>query len=201
MSARRSKEDLLLDSVMDALADMVDLTCADMLPLWLRASRSVRASLCKTRTMEVPPYPLRLQAVQRPTKSKYMALAGWRHCVVWLRLLEEPCLFDAPQDLECMRLTYFQPCVNEQPYSYSQRTSVTPDMPRGLTVSEVRTSARGACMSSISALREEYQRQQNRRDQERMDFVLLGLKDSLRDVLKLPDDFDVRVEDVYEEQR
>src|SRR5262245_53158708 len=78
----------LLDQLMDALGDMVEMTCPMMRVFWLDHSRAARQELCE-QLEPLPEYPAYLRALgAKATRSKYRAFAGWRHVVVWRALLD-----------------------------------------------------------------------------------------------------------------
>jgi hypothetical protein len=175
----------LLDEVMVALGDMVDMTCAAMRPLWLRASLRVRKELVR-RPFDAPECPASLANYGRSSRSKYTALAGWRHSVVWLALLEQQDTFGEREALEALRVVYFQQYPkNSPPFSYAQRTSDAPGRPRGQSVENLRAWAVEGCAATIRSLLEERLRFHQQRDGGRLDFVQLGLPIRLRDFLKL----------------
>ncbi len=175
----------LLDELLEALGDMVDMTCPSMRPLWLRASREARQMLVH-RPSDLPDYPRHLLRVGSSTRSKYQTLAGWRHAVVWQDLLERGDIFEDPDESQALKLVYFQPYPeNRPPYSYSGRRSDAPGRPPDQSSGNLSAWAALGCLSVLRALFAAEERYLTQRDEGRLDFVKLGLKRSLRDVLKL----------------
>lgn len=126
-------EDLLND-LADALEEMTNKTCADMRVLWLEGTKKLRQKYLPAPNAEVPDH---LKKRSPSFRSKYQALARWRHGVVWQKLLESP--DKLPQDVkdaeeyaeflenqDLLQAIYFEPCANEPPYSYSQKKSASP---------------------------------------------------------------------------
>ncbi|TXD34252.1 hypothetical protein FRC98_18835 [Lujinxingia vulgaris] len=133
-----NSEDIQLrDELADALREMVDLTCPSMLPLWLEATKRLRGNYFDAATPELPAYLKR--AMSDSSRSKYKALAKWRHCVVWQSLLVDDPEVSVEEDnllqrelgayaetRPTLQAIYFSPCDDTPPYSFSQKKSDAP---------------------------------------------------------------------------
>jgi hypothetical protein len=182
----------ILGQVLDALDKMVQLSCIDMLPLWLRASLRVRQDLLK-RPLKAPEYPGHLAGrSHRGSQTKYKALAGWRHVVVWREALSRLEDLGCPDALNALKMVYFQPYPrNKPPYSFSRKTSAAPGFPVGQDVETVRAFAERGIIETLKILLKDRESLQGNGDGRELDVLELGLKKSLVDVLKLEESSDV----------
>ncbi|MDD9936666.1 MAG: hypothetical protein OXT09_23845 [Myxococcales bacterium] len=100
----------LIDELAVALERMVDATCPSMRAHWLMATRRQRRDLpdAMTQHASIPPGLARFKKARR---SKYEALATFRHAVVW-RL--PPAQWD-PQTPAGQE--YFSPCRDSPPFT------------------------------------------------------------------------------------
>jgi hypothetical protein len=195
-------EEELVDELADALRDMAQKTCRDMMFLWLDLTEDLREDFdCDGSfpdTSGVPGYAERSAS----WKSKYKALAGWRHAVVWQALETEglPETIDdwEPDDddvvaeleqypvrtREAMRRIYFQEYPrNESPYSWSKKTSEIIDDPNE-SVDNLRLEAMRGCWSSLQMLERIWSETSLRK---RSEFLYLGMRGTLSDLLKFDD--------------
>lgn len=169
----------LIDEVMDALGEMVEMTCPTMRVLWLEHSRAVREELC-TEPEALPDYPeYLLGAPNKSKRSRYRALSGWRHVVVWLSLVDR----STP-----MGRIYFQPFPEDRPpFSYSRRTSSAPGVTPDANVSRLRSQAAQQIKGTLERLRPASTEPGTLTGRQRRMFMDLGRERGLRDILKLED--------------
>lgn len=196
----------LLDELAEALGEMVGMTCKAMSFLWLEHSRKKRAKLGVDAEFpdvsEVPGYVDRSSSWQ----TKYKALAGWRHAVVWQRLhddelpktladwnptddnVETEVLRYPTDSREAMRRVYFEPFPdNEPPYSWASRSS--PQTKAGESATELRRESMRGCWASLHLLKEIWSQVWHVAEggDPREVFLQLGMYGTLSDVLKFDD--------------
>lgn len=177
--------DRLQDRLAEALGQMVEMTCPAMRALWLALSRKERERQFDPVSMPSV-YPEHLLQIRASSRTKYQALAGWRHVMVWQGLLdEEP--GSGTEQHSAMRRIFFTPCPNDPPFSYSSKASDIPDLRRGEAPGLIKREAKAACWRSIKRLCELCREKLALGDEEVAAFVRLGFRDSLNDVLKLED--------------
>jgi hypothetical protein len=180
------EENRVLDELLDVLDEVVKTSgCRDMVPLWLLATRAARAS--HFRSSDAPAFhvPSHILAWLKPMRSKYAALAGWRHAVLMERILDA---LD-PKVAPAVTAMYFTACPeNAPPYSWSRASARHPDANSWPSPSVFDTKARRGCRDSVGILldRSEGIRQGANAVQEaRADIIEAGARDgTLRDVLR-----------------
>jgi len=188
----------LLDSLAVALGEMVDMTCPDMRPLWLELSLPVRHRLLEGAGERLPEVPERLKVpISKASRSKYKSLAGWRHTLVWQGWLLAPepgrkTQTGTPDARGAVAAIYFTPYpLNRPPYAFSGQTSAIPGLDSTVSsVGRLRALARRGCWESIKWIRGRYRYLQSAELDDDLEFLELGLKRSLRDVLKLEKHWD-----------
>ena len=182
--AGRSGVDALLDEVLEVLGDMVEVTCPSMRPLWLDLTRGMRAEMLEE-PVAIPAYPPHLLQAGKASRSKYRALAGWRHAVVWQDLLDAG---DGGR-LEALELIYFQPYPEDRPpYAYSARSSAAPGVSTDASIARVRQVARREARDTLVRLASrwiELFEAGSKAAAYSREFLALSRRASLRDVLKL----------------
>lgn len=179
--------DDLYGRLMVALGDMVEMTCPSMRPLWLHLSQSARAAIVG-KPEEMPSLPAHL-LTRPPARSKYEALAGWRHAVVWQGILESGEGAASPSHA-AMRRIYFQPCPNVPPFSYSSAAGALPDLGPKEVPSCVKDRAKRGCWRAVEALFALFREAEALGDDDIAAFIRLGFRGSLKDVLKLEGHWD-----------
>lgn len=179
-----AEEIQLTNELLDAL-DEVEATsgCLDMIPLWFLATREPRAEFLKSDGViqNVPPH---IKGWRPPKRSKYTALAAWRHAVLWQRLLDGLVqkYRNAVQDL------YFTPFPeNQPPYSWSRASSRAPGAGRYSSPSVLDDRARRGCAQLLEQLtaRAEPPDGASLLDEARAAFIARGARKTLRDVLRI----------------
>ena len=180
------EENALLDEILEVLDQVVETSgCRDMWHLWLRDTDRIRRELIRSVPERVTGVPDHLQAFSRSKRSKYGALAAWRHAVLMADALE-----DDEIDERCgqaVRDIYFTPFPeNKPPYSWSKCSSSCPgarcwDSP---TVLDLR-AAQG-CRDSVERLKARVDEDagQSVADELRRRLLERGTRDTLRDVLR-----------------
>jgi hypothetical protein len=142
------EEERLLDELLDVL-DLVTSTsgCADMVPLWLEATKRPRAvhfRPASSPTLAVPPH---IRAWGRSMRSKYAALAAWRHAVLAERILEAI----GSAAAAAVQAMYFTPVeANEPPYSWSKASSRHPMAREWPSANVFDDQARRGCRDSVA---------------------------------------------------
>ena len=183
----------LESEIMDALSDMVASSCPSMRAVWLRHSRNARklvfgsdgasAGLLDER------YPAALLGYTKGSRSKYGALAGWRHCVVWRDVATQLLRHVSPEAIDALERVYFSSYeLDAPPFCYSR--NVSDIVRRGETRSGLKGLAQEGAKASVEALRLEYDRSGGLGEDDALEFLALGLKKSLVDVLKIEDHVD-----------
>ena len=186
----------LNDALSAALEEMIEATCLDMLPLWLEATQRLRKKYFDKAIPEVPDH--LKQGFSDSTRSKYKALAKWRHGVFWQDLLVEE-FRDSPkegsllhgelrryaEDMPTLRAIYFSPCENEPPYSYSQKKSAASGIDIGIDSEDaiIRRCVRAAWIT-IKLIELRWREEEGG---PKSDFLKAAVPKTLNDVLKLSD--------------
>lgn len=185
------EEGQLVGELAAALEEVVETSgCLDMLPLYLQATSRLRHEFLAEdpwgRT--APPLTPRLAAMVKGSRSKYGALAAWRHAVLWRRTRER---ID-PDFRTAMDTLYFTPYAqNAPPYAWSRRSSEAPGADRFTSPNELDRFAREGCWEVVLKLREECgPGAGNLRDEAQRAFVRAGVRKSLRDVLRLEEQWE-----------
>ena len=146
------EENRLLDELLDVLDDVVRTSaCRDMAPLWLLATRAARAE--HFRAPEAPPLqvPPHIRAWAKSMRSKYAALAAWRHAVLLERILDA---LD-PVQSRAVEAMYFTPAEeNAPPYSWSRASARHPAANEWPSASSFDLKARRGCRDSVALLRD-----------------------------------------------
>lgn len=186
-----AERDSLVDELATALDEMVRKSCAEMAPLWIRATRQARTGLGDAQVTELGFAPSqRYLALSKGARSRYAQLAAWRHAVLWQAILRD---LDDPDHAEAVQTVYFTPYPHDAPpYAWSQRVSDAPGIERFPSPSTLKNWSKEGCWRSVALLRALRRRLLDDGSwgaELRADLLKAGCRDSLRDVLKL-DDFD-----------
>ncbi len=191
VSARLTFEgkNILLEELAEALQDMLDTTCADMVPLWLEATSRARRELGSAEPLQMSDDARqRLLALGKASRSKYRSLAVWRHAVLWHRLRR---WVSDPVFERAMEIVYFTPYPsNDKPYAWTRNASEAPgvgefDGPRQLK----HLAKEGAyeLLMHLRELRAAWERDGRWAEVARLDLTRAAVSGSAWDVLKLDD--------------
>lgn len=179
------ERDHLTEEIASALEQMMDLTCAEMGPLWLEATRQQRVHLGTVNELPFRPSPKYL-ALNKSSRSKYRGLAAWRHAVMWQDVLVEVADGDYRAATEAM---YFTPYpANEPPYAWSRSGERAPGVASFGTATTLKDYAKEGAWHTVAALRRrarELEANGSWHFEVRAGLVRVGCRDSLVDVLKL----------------
>lgn len=185
------KQDTWLDAVMDALDAMVARTCPSMRTLWLAATLKRRRHWLgdDVTTLPASVVPPGWRNLSKSSRSKYGALAVWRHAVVWklLHFLERT---GAPR-YEELQSIWFSPYPDDlPPFAWSQRLTQAPSTGRATDLR--RRLAADACCQTILELRSLVERRDfdargSMPDMREDDLLVDATRETLLDVLKLQD--------------
>lgn len=179
------EEDALLDELLDVLDKVVEVTgCRDMVPLWLIATREPRARNIRSADGPLLVVPPHIRAWAKSQRSKYAALAAWRHTVLAERILD----FLDPGPARAVTAMYFTTTDNEPPYSWSKASSRHPKAGEWPSASLFDRRAQQGCRDTVRAIhnRLEAQRQgASAAVEARVDILETGARDgTLRDLLR-----------------
>jgi hypothetical protein len=180
------EEDRLAGELAEALERMVDTSgCLDMVPLWLRATQRIRGEFLRRRDEPTPALSPGLRQLGKSSRSKYGALAAWRHAVLWLSVHRDIDQAAAAGMVD----VYFTPYDrNAPPYSWSGASSRAPGIRQYRGPAELDELARQGCWATIVALRERAARAGLHRSVEaeaRQAFIKVAVRTTLRDVLRI----------------
>ena len=183
----------LVEELATALEAMLDRTCADMGPLWLQATASARRYLGPHGVPELGFQPSeRYLRLGKGSRSKYRALAAWRHGALWRDALREDVLGDRAHD--AVAAVYFTPYPsNAPPYAWSRSAAEAPGVERFDGPADLKDEAKGGCWRLVAHLAAEQRRlgpDGDQRDwpaQVRARLLRPACRTSLRDLLKLED--------------
>lgn len=175
--------DPLVDELAEALEGLLESSgCPDMAPLWWHSTREARAEWLPAPASEPLLLSPRLRAMGKSSRSKYRVLAAWRFDVILERL--------APEDerqATAVRAIYFTPYDrNAPPYAWSSRVGSSPGGFGTPTRLKMLTTA--GCWDLVRQLRsrvEDLREQLDRATFCRAEIIEAGLRDTLKDVLKL----------------
>ncbi|MCK6502768.1 hypothetical protein L6R53_05115 [Myxococcota bacterium] len=186
-----AEEAELVDELARALEAVVDTSgCRDMLSLYLLATQQPRREFLADDPWgrSAPPLSPRLAGMVKGSRSKYGALAAWRHAVLWREVRDRV----DPHFCEAMDVLYFGPYAeNAPPYAWTRRSSEAPGADRFSGPNELDRFAREGCWSTVQVLREVARSGGGSvRDEARRAFVRAGVKRSLRDVLRLEEQWE-----------
>lgn len=169
----------LLDELLDALTRMVVLTCPSMRPLWLGATVRQRRAAFAGVPQQRAELPDAFASWAKAKRSKYQALALFRHTVVWR--------VDEARWNEQTRAGrgYFTPCADEPPFTNTAEFADGRSAGGALE----REALRDELAEIITRIRELLRRVDFPDDlkRERLETELLerATRTTLRDVLKL----------------
>jgi hypothetical protein len=186
MIDHRATEDMLIDDLNRVLDEVRDRSgCDDMLPLWFIATSKVRSEYLWREPGRIVNVPQKIRAWLPPKRSKYSALAAWRHAVLFTRVLER--MDDEPR--RAVEGMYFVPAPeNEPPYSWSAASSRAPDAGSWSTPNAFDVAAKRGCSVTVDLLGGEVDVRRadpSADSQARAAFIEAGTRDgSLRDVLR-----------------
>lgn len=181
-----AEEERLLDELLDVLDQVLETSgCRDMAPLWLIATQRVRAEWITSTDERIERVPERILALGKSTRSKYAALAAWRHAVLSAAVLDS--LERRPR--EAVEAMYFQPYDrNEAPYSWSAASSRCPSAESWPSPSALDALARRGCAESVrrlAELAEDLPQGADLATEVRAAFLRTGARDgTLKDVLR-----------------
>lgn len=180
------EEDALLDELLDVLDRVVETSgCQDMRPLWLVATQRLRAERLRQVPGHVQSVPERIRAWGKSVRSKYAALAAWRHAVLQTGILGA---IHADQR-RAVEVLYFTPFDrNDAPYSWSQASSRAPGASAYSSPSVLDVRARAGCAASVKLLAvraSEMTVNADNAGDAKAAFVAIGARDgTLKDVLR-----------------
>lgn len=143
---------VLANELARALDEVVNRTgCKSTYRLWAEATQSTRERIFGGTSLGV-----RLAAVvpmmSAPSRSKYRALAAWRHAVIWRGALEHI----QPVDRERLAVSgiwFTRVAVDATPFSWSKKTSSAPHVHHFAGPAEMRDLAKSGCWQSVEFLR------------------------------------------------
>ena len=189
------EEGELVDELAAALEEVVDTSgCVDMLSLYLLATQQPRREFLADDPWGrgAPPLSSRLAGMVKGSRSKYGALAAWRHGVLWREAQERV----DPDFRAAMDTVYFTPYAeNAPPYAWTKRSSDAPGAGRFSSPNELDRFAREGCWATVQVLREESRPGGSTlRDEAHRAFIRAGIKRSLRDVLRLEEQWEDEVD-------
>jgi hypothetical protein len=179
----------LVDRLSENLERMMNLSCAEMGPLWLAATRQQRKPLGQAESMALPFEPSkRFFALSKGVRSKYRALATWRHCCLMQDAIEQ--LEDA-EFRSAMVAVYFTPYpADTPPYAWSSRASAAPAVAEFPSPTSLKHQAKEGCHETVLLLmgaEAELRSSGSWHDEVRAGLVGTGCRKTVRDVLKLED--------------
>lgn len=179
----------LIGELAEALDAMVDQSCAEMAPLWLAATRTERAQLQGEVRLDLGFMPSpRYIALGKGSRSKYRALAAWRHAVLWREA--ERAVEDA-DFRAAMRAVYFAPFPsNEPPYAWSSSAAGAPGVRADHSAKTLKAWAKEGCAATLKALRREHKRLAAQTDilsEVEAGLLKVATLDTVEHVLKLED--------------
>jgi hypothetical protein len=184
-----AQESALVDALADALEQLLDRSCMEMVPLWFHATRRAREllpSMQPRSEFESSPH---LLAASKSTISKYGALAAWRHAVLWQRSRDA---LDA-DDRAVIDAIYFTPCPNRPPFAWSQSAAACPALPPGANPSWVKERARDVAEVLLNALRAQAERCDGSvRGEVEQKLLGVATRSTLDEVLKITEIMKVR---------
>lgn len=177
----------LIAELADALEELKDSTCAEMVPLWLAATRKERRHLGDPSKDSMGFQPSqRYLSLSKGSRSKYRTLAAWRHVMLWSGALRQISQHVFRRAVEAI---YFTPYPNNQPpYAWSRRSVDAPGVRDFDSPTTMKNFAKEGCFESVEALRK--RRQTLLKDgsweaELRAMFLRCGVRETVRDVLKL----------------
>lgn len=180
-------ESSLADELAEALEQMVDTTCLDMLPLYVQATKpAAKRHLESTSALgHVSP---RVLKMSRSSRTKYGVLAAFRHAVIWTGVLDDV----DPDFGRAVRDLYFTPYPrNRAPYAWTARSSECPAAGRWQEgPNHLDRMAKEGCWAAICLLRGIVAEGGDAMQQARADFVACALKKTAKDVLRLEEQWD-----------
>ncbi len=183
------EEDALLDDLLDVLDEVVKTSgCRDMVPLWLLATRAVRAQHIRSVDGPALDVPRHIRVWAKSMRSKYAALASWRHAMLAEAILHA---LDG-KAAEAVEAMYFTPAeANEPPYSWSRASSRHPEVTRWSSPSMLDRRAKQGCRESVRVLQARVNALQlgaSPRIEARAAILETGARDgTLKDVLRYAD--------------
>lgn len=175
--------DALVEELAVALEELLDHTCAEMAPLWLDATRSARAPLGAAAELELGFEPsAAFLALGKAGRSKYRALAAWRHAVLWKDLL--PGLGDWRAATETV---YFTPYpANRPPYAWTRGAAEAPGAERFPSPTTLKHHAKEGARELVQGLLDLLASPGvDERAEIEADLLRVATRETLTDVLKL----------------
>jgi hypothetical protein len=183
------EEQCLVAELEDALGQVVRASgCADMLGLWLFAVSRPRAEFLRAEGV-VTGVPEHIAAWKRPMRTKYAALAHWRHVVLWRGVLDRIANL---RHRTAVRDMYFTPAPeNAPPFSWSKASSRSPAARRYRGPNAFDIAAKAGCRNTLDTIERITATEANGTTVEheaRAAFIDLRPRlGSLRDVLRIED--------------
>jgi len=182
-----SESDAIVAELGVSLLDMLDRTCADMVPLWLDATRKARSDGLREHAVPglgfVPGE--RYFRLGKGSQAKYRTLAAWRHAMLWRRPAIEDADFRRAVDA-----LYFTPFPdNVPPYAWSHSAAKAPGVGKFPSATTLKAWAKEGCAVGVAALRRDRESLRagpsGLADEFRADLLRAATHASVEDVLKL----------------
>lgn len=188
-----AEEQKLVDDLASALEQVIDTSgCLDMHWLYLLATQRPRHEFLSEDPWgrSSPPLTPRLAAMVKGSRSKYGALAAWRHAVLWRSVRER---ID-PDFRSAVDALYFTPYEeNAPPYAWSKASSGAPNAGKFPSPNELDRFAKEGCWATVLLLRElAGSHADSVLDEATAAFTRMGIKKSLKDVLRLEEQWEDR---------
>lgn len=180
----------LQDELALVLQRMADETCNSMVPLWLQGTLRIRRKHFGPQSEGVLSFEpsKELLALGKSCRSKYQALACWRHAVLWRNILEKV----EPEFARATKAVYFTRFPPDQkPFSWSKKVSDAPDAGGWPSPSTLKNHAKEGCWHSVAELRKEVWAAGEGRaiDEVKRKFLEAGSAKTLRHQLKLDEHY------------
>lgn len=181
-----AEKEQLLEELAQALEDLRDRCCAEMVPLWLSSSRAAREQIGESTFSDLDFDPSKhFLALSKGARSRYRGLAAWRHAVLWQGTLATVEDRDYREATDAM---YFVPFpADTPPYAWSQNATAAPHIDRFPTPTTFKNWAKEGCNATLAALTRKIQVLQRGDWPSELRSILLkpSVRPSVREVLKL----------------
>lgn len=183
-----AEQEQLLEELAQALEDLRDRCCAEMVPLWLSSSLAARKHIGEGTFSQLDFEPSKeFFGLSKGAKSRYRALAAWRHAVLWQRTLEA---LEDPDFRAATEAMYFEPYpANAPPYAWSQSAAKAPRVGRFDSPTTLKHWAKEGCQATLAELSRQIKVLQVGNWPSELRSLLLkpSVRSSVREVLKLED--------------
>lgn len=179
-------ENRLVEDLLDVLDRVVDSSgCRDMAPLWLVATQKVRADRLRQSAGKVGSVPDKFMMWKKDIRSKWAALAAWRHAVLQSGILSAL----GSREQRAVEAIYFTPFErNDTPYSWSRASSRAPAAHDWSSATALDARAKAGCADSVKLLKDhalQLTRGANAATEARAAFIEVGARDgTLKDILR-----------------